>query len=155
VLVPLLVGVALSRITPRYTATGAVIYEPSAYALQELQSILRVDPTTDAIMASQAEIVRGLHTAERIADRLQLQDLPEFNPAMRPPSTLSRLSRWMHGAPPPTPTPEEPRAAIVQAVQQALSVQALRSSRVLAVVHRYRPGVGRRRRQPRDGALHR
>jgi hypothetical protein len=36
-----------------------LLYDPSGYKLQELQSILQVDPMTDAVMASQAEVSRG------------------------------------------------------------------------------------------------
>ena len=57
--------------TARYTAEGSVLYEPSAYAAQELQSILRVDPITDAVAASQAEVARSVRTAQRIAERLE------------------------------------------------------------------------------------
>jgi hypothetical protein len=53
-----LTGLAITQITPRYTATGKLLYDPSGYKLQELQSILQVDPMTDAVMASQAEVLR-------------------------------------------------------------------------------------------------
>src|SRR6516165_229270 len=56
--IPLLAVLALNRIAPLYTAIGTVLYDDRTYAAQELQSILRADPTTDAIMSSQAEIVR-------------------------------------------------------------------------------------------------
>src|SRR4051794_37606754 len=54
VLIPLCAWVTLQRITPLYTATGSLIYEPSSYKLRELESILRADPTTEGMMASQA-----------------------------------------------------------------------------------------------------
>src|SRR4051794_31648153 len=50
-LCPLLAYVALSQITPRYTATGTLLYDMAEYKVRELQSILRVDPITDAVMA--------------------------------------------------------------------------------------------------------
>ncbi len=52
VLVPLIATIAIHRAVPRYTATGTVMLELSAYAVQELQSILRADPASDAVMAS-------------------------------------------------------------------------------------------------------
>lgn len=90
-LVPTLAFVAISQVTPTYTATGTLIYDPSEYAARELQSILRFDPTTDAVMASQAEIVKGLSIAERVADQLHLERYPEFNFTLRRPSLLSRI----------------------------------------------------------------
>ena len=90
-LVPLLAAVAISRMTPRYTATGSLIYEPSEYKVRELQSILRSDPTTEAVMASQAEILQSLKVAARVADRGNLYGNPEFNPALRPPPAFARM----------------------------------------------------------------
>src|SRR5258708_5314214 len=54
-LVPFCAWIAIQRTTPQFTATGSLIYDPSEYKVRELQSILRTDPTTDAVMASQAE----------------------------------------------------------------------------------------------------
>jgi len=141
VLIPLTAALALHRMSPRFTATGTVMFDPSAYAVQELQSILRVDPTTDAIMASQAEIVRGSQTAARLVDKLSLMDRAEFNPALRRPSRLDGLMAWVRnrsGTPaPPETSPDVTAAAareiMVQAAQNAIAVQTVRSSRVMAV----------------------
>ena len=92
-IVPASAWVAIQRTTPLYTATGALIYEPSEYKARELQSILRSDPITDSVLASQAEILRSLKIAQRVADRGRLHDNPEFNVALRPPSRLARLLR--------------------------------------------------------------
>lgn len=61
VVVPALSWVALNRMTPRFTAVGALIYQPSEYKVRELQSALRTDPVTEAVMASQSEILQSLH----------------------------------------------------------------------------------------------
>src|SRR5689334_5734269 len=87
-LIPILAFIAISQTIPRYTATGEVIYDPSGYAAHELQSILRVDPTTDAVMASQLEILQGLRMAERLTDRFGCVNDPESNPALTPPNFL-------------------------------------------------------------------
>jgi uncharacterized protein involved in exopolysaccharide biosynthesis len=52
ILVPLCAWLTLRRITPLYTATGSLIYDPSEYKQRALQSILREDPTTESMMAS-------------------------------------------------------------------------------------------------------
>ena len=83
VLVPLCTCLTLRRITPLYTATGSVIYDPSEYKPRQLQSILREDPTTESMMASQAEILQSLHIAEQVAKRGNLFDNPEFNVTLR------------------------------------------------------------------------
>jgi capsular exopolysaccharide synthesis family protein len=152
VTIPVIAYVALMQVNPRYTAQGSVVYEPSSYAASELQSILRVDPMTDAVMASQTEIVRGLATAERLVDRYNLIQNPEFNYALRPPLMITRvvdgLRDIMHGiltpispalgglfvaAPKEPPTPQAIRRAVVQAVQDALAAEALKQSHVMQV----------------------
>jgi capsular exopolysaccharide synthesis family protein len=151
--VPVIAFVVLKQVTPRYTALGSVVYEPTSYTAQELQSILRPDPMTDAMMASQAEIVRNQRTAERLVDRFHLMDSPEFNWSLQPPSALStglaRVRDAVHGAlepvlpaaaewfaaPPPgaPPDPTELRQSVVKAVQDALVVQVMRQSHVMNV----------------------
>ncbi len=151
--IPLIALIALYQVTPRYTAVGSVVYQPSQYAAQELQSILHADPTTDAVMASQAEIVRGLNVAERVVDKYNLMTSAEFNWTLRPPSALTRLTgairsgvysvfrtvlppiaSWFAPGPPgPPPNPAEVRESVVAAVQDAIVVAAVRTSQVLSV----------------------
>jgi capsular exopolysaccharide synthesis family protein len=143
VLPPLLALIALGQITPRYTATGTLIYDPSEYSARELQSILRVDPTTDAVMASQAEIVRSLPAAGRVANRFVLDRSPEFNWRLRSPSLLGRLrnaavsvwQRWFGTAPakPAEPSPEAVRHAVAHAVQNAITARNLKQTRLIEV----------------------
>ena len=148
VLVPLCTWLTLRQITPLYTATGSLIYEPSEYKVRELQSILRADPTNEAMMASQAEILHSLHIAQRVAERGNLFNNPEFNAALRPPGAFSRAVstalttlRWLLGmetdAPPDQPvygpTPDHTRDRTMQAVQDALHAAPVRLSHVLEV----------------------
>ncbi|MDE2516590.1 MAG: hypothetical protein KGL12_11230, partial [Rhodospirillales bacterium] len=95
--VPLLAWIALSHVVPRYTATGTLLYDPSAYTAPELRSILRRDPINEAVMASQAQVLRGLGIAERVANELHLTARAEFNPALRRPGHLARLLGWLFG----------------------------------------------------------
>lgn len=141
--VPLLAAVAISRMTPYYTARGALIYEPSEYKLRELQSILRVDPTTEAVMASQAEILHSLRIAERVAERGNLFNDPEFNRALRPPGfrhrVTARLKDMLGLATPPVqkasygPNQDDDRNATLLAVQAALDAHTVQYSRVIEV----------------------
>src|ERR1700722_4809357 len=90
VLWPLFAFIAIKQVTPQYTAAGALVYEPSEYKVRELQSILQADPTTEAVMASQAEILRGLRVVQRVVERGNLYDNPDFNLALRPRGHLQR-----------------------------------------------------------------
>ncbi len=141
-LTPLLTLIGLHQITPRYAATATVIYEPSEFAARELQSILRVDPTTDAVMASQSEIVKSLPTAERVADKFNLYARPEFNWHLRPASLLTKLRgglldvwNWLSrsAAEPAEPSEESLRRAVAQAVQSAITIKTVKATRVMEV----------------------
>src|SRR5580698_971722 len=78
VIVPALAAVAVSRMPAMYMASGTVFYDPSGYAPEVLQSILRSDPTTDAVMASQAEILGSLAVAQGVARTLGLANDHDF-----------------------------------------------------------------------------
>ncbi|CAH2604434.1 Polysaccharide biosynthesis tyrosine autokinase [Rhodovastum atsumiense] len=152
VAIPVIAFVVLEQMAPRYTATGTAVYEPESYAAQELQSILRVDPMTDAVMASQAEIVRSQQATERLIDRFGLMNSQEFNWTLRPPSifasavqmlrdgldtvlrpVLPALADLLLPAPRPPPNPVEVRQSVVRAVQNAMEVTVVRQSHVLNV----------------------
>ena len=149
VLAPACAWVAIQRTTPRYTATGSLIYDPSDYKVRELESILRTDPTNEAVMASQAEVLQSLKIAQRVADRGNLYANPEFNLTLRPPPIARTAIAWVRGLPgrvgyhppgdnPPGstvygPVPDPGRDATVLAVHDALHAAPLHSSRVLEV----------------------
>lgn len=139
-LIPLLGLLAIGQLTPRYTATGTLQYDASEYTLHELQSILRADPITEPIMATQAEILRGMPVIEQVAMRLNLFDNPEFDAALRPTlrrRLLTMLRRLWPAAPLVAPVAgpqlDPERDATLRAVESAFTVAPLKSSRVLEV----------------------
>jgi succinoglycan biosynthesis transport protein ExoP len=77
-LVPALGFLAIARMPLLYTAIGTVIYDPAGYAPDLLQSILKTDPTTDAVVASQGAILGSLSIAHRAAAALDLAHRPGF-----------------------------------------------------------------------------
>ena len=113
-LVPALGFLAIARMPMLYTATGTVIYDPAGYAPEVLQSILKTDPTTDAVVASQGAILASLSIAHRVATDLDLATQPGFasGPKM----------------------PEAQRALTLDArVLRAIAVNPVNDSRVFAV----------------------
>jgi capsular exopolysaccharide synthesis family protein len=143
VLLPLCAFIILRQITPVYTATGSLLYEPSQYTLREMQSILRADPTTEAIMASQAELLHSLHIAQTVASRGNLFDDPEFNATLRPLNLGQRFVRdishllGMEEAMPDDPlygpAPNGARDRTLVAVQDALHANPVRFSHVIEI----------------------
>jgi succinoglycan biosynthesis transport protein ExoP len=143
-LVPTCAWIAIQRTSPQYTATGSLIYEPSEYKARELQSILREDPITEAVLASQAEILQSLKVAQRVAERGNLYNNPEFNHALLPPSKTQRVIGWVRarlGMAEETaqnvatygPAPNAARDSTVLAVRDATHAAPVRFSHVLEV----------------------
>jgi capsular exopolysaccharide synthesis family protein len=152
-LFPLAAYVAAKQLTPRYTADTTVMFEPSEYSARELQSILRDENTTDAVLASQVEVLRSLSIARRIVRQFDLVEDPEFawwvsdqdraeTWWFRVRTSLARrvepYAPWLAEAVAPKPlarAPPEEAAEIMaaEAVRNALQVQVVRNSRVLQI----------------------
>ncbi len=138
---PLCALTAISQITPRYTATGMLVYETNEYKARELQSMVRSDPVTEAVMATQAEILQSLHIAQRVLERRQLASNPEFNRALRPPPVWQAILPWAFAAPNaaalddqmPGPRLDSARNAALLAVQAALHARPIRFSHAIEV----------------------
>ncbi len=155
-LVPSITWAGLKQITPLYTADATVIYEPAQYNQQELQSILSRDSTTDEVISTQVQVMQNLHSAERIVDRFDLEQNPEFNYTLRPKTDFAAITDGIVGglrgglaflirpvfpaaadslevnAGHP-PTPEDIRHSVVMAVQAAITAQSVRLSHVIDV----------------------
>nr|WP_295740798.1 polysaccharide biosynthesis tyrosine autokinase [uncultured Acidocella sp.] len=124
-LAPALAGLLLSLSPSHYQATGILLYDPEAASLPGANA---ASPATelnqDAVMASQSAIVLALPAAAAIATRLHLDQLPEFNPALR--KRIFPLSLL--------PPPAAPDAAtLAQTVQKHLAVSVQPGARVIAV----------------------
>ncbi|HYZ32765.1 MAG TPA: polysaccharide biosynthesis tyrosine autokinase [Crenalkalicoccus sp.] len=152
-LFPIVAFVATQQLTPRYTATTTVMFEPTEYSARELQSILRDETTTDAVLASQVEVVKSLSLARRIVSRFSLTERPEFawwlkeaervnGPFYRLRAALAArlgalspdLAALVAPTPPdPAPVGEDAEIQAAEAVRDRMEVQVLRNSRVLAV----------------------
>jgi uncharacterized protein involved in exopolysaccharide biosynthesis len=78
-LFPAVAFIAANQLTPRYTASATVMFEPEGYNARELQSILRDETTTDAVLASQVEIIRSLSISRRIVRQFDLTERAEFS----------------------------------------------------------------------------
>jgi capsular exopolysaccharide synthesis family protein len=129
------------------------MFEPTDYAARELQSILRDETTTDAVLASQVEVIRSLSVARRIVREFNLTESEEFSWWVTEAKRVDTARyRWQDAlarrlgaispslgelvAPePPEPMPPEEQANIsaAEAVRNHLMVQVVRNSRVLNI----------------------
>ncbi len=141
ILIPAMGILALRQTTQLYTASGTLIYDPGHYRTRELQSILQTDPTTEAVMASQVEILHGLRVIEPMAQRLNLYSKPEFNPSLRAPSLVARILNRLNFKREPAeaadawrgPPPRSVRNEVLLAAQRATTVRPVNTSHVIEV----------------------
>ncbi|MGO8917844.1 MAG: GumC family protein [Stellaceae bacterium] len=81
------------RLTPQYTSTAEVLVgveQVKIGSLEDIVSNLKGGGDNEAI-ATEIGIIRSRKLAERTINKLSLDNDSEFNPALRPPSLLSRL----------------------------------------------------------------
>ena len=152
-LFPIAAFIAAKELTPRYTATSTVMFEPTDYQATELQSILRDETTTDAVLASQVDVIRSLSVARRIVRQYDLTDREEFSwwvrEAKRPEELLYRIQDGIARriatlspdladliapeAPVPRPSAERAEISAAEALRDKILVTVVRNSRVLTV----------------------
>ena len=76
-------------IEQRYSASARVLFEPERIQIIDYDNVLvRADPTS-AGLQNQIEILRSAELMGRVAERLKLAELAEFNPSLMPPSELT------------------------------------------------------------------
>lgn len=86
-----LVMVAVLQQTPLYTATAQVLLDRQKMQVTDMEAVMSGLPADSATVDSEVEILLSRALAERVVDRLNLVNDPEFNEALREPSAL----RWL------------------------------------------------------------
>lgn len=79
--------------TPTYRATASVALGTPSPQFADLENLMSGLAFTKDSVANEIEILRSRGLARQAAEGLQLQHLPEFNPALQPPSERSLISR--------------------------------------------------------------
>ncbi|HZB90797.1 MAG TPA: polysaccharide biosynthesis tyrosine autokinase [Stellaceae bacterium] len=90
------------RLTPEYTASAQVLVGIQQVKIGQLEDLLtdlkngNGGGGTDEQIATEIGVIRSRDLAEKTVDKLHLDNDPEFNPALQPPSLLSRLLAAQH-----------------------------------------------------------
>jgi capsular exopolysaccharide synthesis family protein len=119
---------------PKYSATTRVALEVRNQQIVDLQSVISGVSTEQAAINTELEVVQSRGLVERLVTKLKLDQDPEFNSHLRPPSLLSigglrgRAVRFVPALAPEEPTKEEQFRASTAAVIDALSVTSTRNT---------------------------
>lgn len=136
------IGLFFARqITPTYTADGSMVLETQQLTVPNVRTFdnpfQAVPGDPGSVVRTQLLVLRSRMLNEQIVRELDLEQLPEFNPALRPPGLAARLRTVLPPAlvrtldtvglrlPEPNArpaTPDEARDAVLQIFQRNLEV---------------------------------
>lgn len=80
----------LNRVTPQYQAQSLVMISAQGPNILNLEAVVAGLPNDYETIETQSEILRSRQLAEKVVADLNLDQHPEFNPALWEPSALSR-----------------------------------------------------------------
>jgi len=91
-LITILAVVVTLSMTPRYSATGYVMIEPGQTRVVEaIEAVVSGSTADTATVESQVRVLQSRALADRVVTALRLDQDPEFNTRLEPPSTMDRL----------------------------------------------------------------
>ena len=148
-------AIAVSQVTPLYSASTKVIIGIPKVSVPGIAEILRGLRIGRPAVESEKEVLTSQTLIAKVVDRLNLVSEAEFNPELRPPSLslnslIGSIDPWMlvpadwrtavlgtAKSPPPPPSREEieqeARRTVRDGVQSVVSVEIVGRSRVLEV----------------------
>lgn len=127
-------AVALTA-TPEYTATARVMLDTRQANVVDTEAVLSGLRADSSVVDTEVEVLRSRQLAGRVVAALNLQDDPEFNPALAKPSGVGGVVKSVRGVISREPTPD-PNDPVVQKRQLERVVD-----RVLAKLKVQRSGV--------------
>lgn len=125
--------VALSLMTPQYTATAQVMVDPRQQNVVDLEQVLSGLPMNAETMQSEIEVLTSRNLASRVIGQTKLQEKPEFNPAL---TKGSGIRSWFSNSEPEELTLAQQQAShnrVVDRFEDALSVRSAGRSRVINI----------------------
>ena len=85
---------AYAKSLPRsYTVAGTIAIEGQSFAIPELQGAVRPENMADPMLLVRTEVqaLMSRQLIQSVIDKLGLHQLPEFNPALRPPGLYQKV----------------------------------------------------------------
>lgn len=93
--------------TPRYTSEARVMFNTRQEQVMASAEVLSELPVESGVIDTEVEVIQSRGIARQVAARLQLENDPEFNWALRPPSAMASFFARLQGR--TLPRPERPR----------------------------------------------
>jgi capsular exopolysaccharide synthesis family protein len=90
-------AIVVFSLTPRYSASASVEINPRQTKIANFEAVLTGLPANAATMETEIEILRSRTLALRAVEKLNLSELPEFNPALSAPPPHKMVLAWIIG----------------------------------------------------------
>ncbi len=87
----------IHNLTPRYTSSADLIVSAREEQVVDLKAVLSGLSGSSDVIESEIQVLRSREIARGVVQKLNLDQLPEFNPALRPPGLSHTLSEAMSG----------------------------------------------------------
>lgn len=124
--------------TPMYTSEARVMFNTRQEQVMASAEVLSELPIETGVIDTEVEVLQSRGLARQVAANLRLENDPEFNWALRPPSGLDRLLMRIRGREMPVPslprTPEEIEAGRERATSALRSGLRVRRSGLTYIV---------------------
>jgi succinoglycan biosynthesis transport protein ExoP len=119
---------AYARTVPKsYTATSLIAVEGDHIAIPELQGALRSDSASDPLpwVRTEMQAIASRDLMQVVVDKLNLQDVPEFNPSLQQPTVMQQIKDRIQSFFPKQPgvePPSSPREAVLGSALRGLAI---------------------------------
>lgn len=88
--------IAVLQLTPRYTAEATVMLEERKNEVLDVQTLLSEMQGDINVIRTEVEVLKSPSIAAKVADKLNLYALPEFNPSLAKPGFFDFLTQPFH-----------------------------------------------------------
>ena len=131
---------AFSKMQPQlYTANAAIAIESQSIGVSELAGAIHNDSLPDPmpLVMTEMQALSSRPVVERVVAELGLARLPEFNPALQPPSLvqnlMTQIRTYIPMVPAPAPTPDTGNQGVLAKVFKSLVVSQDNRSLVIGL----------------------
>jgi uncharacterized protein involved in exopolysaccharide biosynthesis/Mrp family chromosome partitioning ATPase len=143
ILIVALAGYAFAKVQPQYyTAFGTIALEGQTFASPELQGAIRNESLPDPmpLVRTEEQALASRQLVRSVIAKLGIENLPEFNPSLRPPTIIQEVrdalrtaAQSVLGSTPSSEVPDGPSQVVEGEVMRSLLITQDNRSLVIGV----------------------
>jgi succinoglycan biosynthesis transport protein ExoP len=125
-------------VAPKYTASSQIVFDSKVTPALEVRPTFAGEPPADAFILSEADVIRSRSLANRVIEKLRLDQNPDFNSSLRPDEPVTALlkryvpQRWLPIRK-PAATPQIQRERLIDEFQRSVTANLKSRSRTVNI----------------------